>query len=408
MARFVDEDRLGPAYEFFHKYHVVDERGKTLGYHRLDELRETLSPILLRRTRAEVAKQLPERTDEVIRIEPTAEQKEINDAHMSIVAQIVGKRFMTEMDVLRMQKSLLMARMACNSTFLVDQEEPEYSSKLERLGELLDGLIEDPTRKIVVFSEWRRMHDRIERKLDELGCDYVRLDGQIPQKKRGAIVDRFQNDPDCRVICMTNAGSTGLNLQAANTVINVDLPWNPAVLEQRIARAYRMGQKNPVHVYKLVTVGDTIEEKLLETLASKQDLADASIDMSSEVTEVAMTSGMEDLKRRLEVIIDPLPAAPVDESQKRSVETQAEKLRARKESVSTATSNLVTAALTLAGELIPATGDSSPDEAMINTLTDRLSDCIDKDDQGRPQLTITLPDQESLRGLATTLAKLLS
>ena len=408
VARFVDEDRLGPAYEFFHKYHVVDERGKTLGYHRLDELRETLSPILLRRTRAEVAKQLPERTDEVIRIEPTAEQKEINDAHMSIVAQIVGKRFMTEMDVLRMQKSLLMARMACNSTFLVDQEEPEYSSKLERLGELLDGLIEDPTRKIVVFSEWRRMHDRIERKLDELGCDYVRLDGQIPQKKRGAIVDRFQNDPDCRVICMTNAGSTGLNLQAANTVINVDLPWNPAVLEQRIARAYRMGQKNPVHVYKLVTVGDTIEEKLLETLASKQDLADASIDMSSEVTEVAMTSGMEDLKRRLEVIIDPMPAAPVDESQKRSVETQAEKLRARKESVSTATSNLVTAALTLAGELIPATGDSSPDEAMINTLTDRLSDCIDKDDQGRPQLTITLPDQESLRGLATTLAKLLS
>ena len=169
-----------------------------------------------------------------------------------------------------------------------------------------------------------------------------------------------------------------------------------------------MGQKNPVHVYKLVTVGDTIEEKLLETLASKQDLADASIDMSSEVTEVAMTSGMEDLKRRLEVIIDPMPAAPVDESQKRSVETQAEKLRARKESVSTATSNLVTAALTLAGELIPATGDSSPDEAMINTLTDRLSDCIDKDDQGRPQLTITLPDQESLRGLATTLAKLLS
>ena len=185
VTRFVDEERLGPAYEFFHKHHVVDERGKTMGYHRLDELRETLSPILLRRTRAEVAKELPERTDEVIRIEPTAEQKEMNDQHMSIVAQIVSKRFMTEMDMLRMQKSLLMARMSCDSTFLVDQEEPEYSSKLERLGELLEGLIEDPTRKIVLFSEWRRMHGRIERKLDELGCDYVRLDGQVPQKKRG-------------------------------------------------------------------------------------------------------------------------------------------------------------------------------------------------------------------------------
>ena len=111
---------------------------------------------------------------------------------------------------------------------------------------------------------------------------------------------------------MTNAGSTGLNLQAANTVINVDLPWNPAVLEQRIARAYRMGQENPVHIYKMVTSGDSIEEKLLNTLASKQELADASIDYRSHVTEVAMTSGMEDLKRRLEVILDPLPPAEVD------------------------------------------------------------------------------------------------
>ncbi len=63
----------------------------------------------------------------------------------------------------------------------------------------------------------------------------------------------FQTDPACRLFLTTNAGSTGLNLQAANTIINVDLPWNPAILEQRIARAHRMGQKNPVHVYKLVT-----------------------------------------------------------------------------------------------------------------------------------------------------------
>ena len=76
----------------------------------------------------------------------------------------------------------------------------------------------------------------------------------------------------------TNAGSTGLNLQAANTVINVDLPWNPAVLEQRIARAHRMGQKNPVQVYLLVTEG-TIEEKLLATLSAKPGLALAALDM---------------------------------------------------------------------------------------------------------------------------------
>ena len=81
-------------------------------------------------------------------------------------------------------------------------------------------------------------------------------------------------------------------MQAANTVINVDLPWNPAMLEQRIARAHRMGQKNPVQVYLLVTE-ETIEEKLLGTLAAKHDLALAALDMESEVREVTLASGME-------------------------------------------------------------------------------------------------------------------
>jgi hypothetical protein len=406
VTRFVDDELLGPAYQFFHRHHVVDERGKTLGYQRLDELRERMREVLLRRTRAEVAKQLPERTDEIVRVEVTAEQKEIHDANMNVVAQICGKRFMTEMDRLRLQKCLLMARMVCNSTFLVDQEEAEYSSKLERLGELLAGLVEDPTRKILLFSEWRRMLDRIERRLDDLGSDYVRLDGQVPQKKRAGLVARFQDDPSCRVICMTNAGATGLNLQSANTVVNVDLPWNPAVLEQRIARAYRMGQKNPVHVYKLVTVGDTIEERLLTTLASKQDLADAAIDLDSDVTEVAMTSGMEDLRRRLEVILEKRPA-PVDESQQRRVEAEAIRLTARREKVSAASGQLITAALSLAGELVGGDQDNPPPDQTVSRLTDRLGECVQRDSEGRPQLTISLPDDQALRGLATTLARLL-
>ncbi len=410
VTRFVDDELLGPAYHFFNQHHVVDDRGKTLGYRQLDTLREKMQPILLRRTRAEVAKQLPDRTDEVIRCEATAEQKEVHDANMQTVAQIAAKKFMTEMDRLRMQKCLLMARMACDSTYLIDQEAAEYSSKLERLAELLEGLIEDPTRKIVLFSEWRRMLDRVEHRLDELGCDYVRLDGQVPQKKRAELVARFQTDPNCRVINMTNAGSTGLNLQAANTVINVDLPWNPAVLEQRIARAYRMGQKNPVHVYKMVTTGDTIEEGLLTTLASKQDLADASINFDSDVCEVAMTSGMEDLKRRLEIILPKPLAAPVDESQKRRVEAEAEELAAtqRREKVSAASGQLVTAALSLAGELIGGADQSPPAEETVQQLTDKLTQCVDRDAEGRPQLTISLADETALKGLATTLAKLLS
>lgn len=260
IVRFVDDTRLGPAYRFFHKHREVDDRGKPIGYRKLDELREALKPILLRRTRDEVSKQLPDRIDEVVRIRPTAEQYDISQSQLSIAARIAAKKFLTEMDLLRLQKSLLLARMVADSTYLIDEQEPEFSSKLVRLGEMLDELIAEPTRKIVMFSEWTRMLDRIEIKLAQLGCDFVRLDGSVPQKKRPAIVSKFQNDPKCRLILMTNADSTGLNLQSANTVINVDLPWNPAVLEQRIARAHRMGQKNPVHIYNLVTE-DTIEEQ---------------------------------------------------------------------------------------------------------------------------------------------------
>ena len=406
VARFVDEQRLGPAYQFFNRHRVVDDRGKTIGYHQLDELRSKIGPILLRRTRGEVAKQLPERTDQIIRIEPTAEQKEVHDGNHQIVAQIVSKKFLTEMDLLRLRRALAMMRMVADSTFLVDQKEPEYSTKLERLSELLAGLIDDPTRKIVLFSEWKRMLDRIERRLDELDCQYVRMDGSVPQKKRPAIISAFQEDPSCRVILMTNAGSTGLNLQKANVVINADLPWNPAVLEQRIARAHRMGQQNPVHIYNLVTT-DTIEESLLETLASKQDLADASLDMESDVDAVAVTSGTDDLKRKLEkLLVKPL-AAPVDENQKRKVESEAERLQARREKVSTATGQLVSAALSLAGEWISQSEAAPVDNAKVDQLAERLSESIEVDSEGRPQLTITLPDKESLRGLATTLAKLL-
>lgn len=275
--------------------------------------------------------------------------------------------------------------------------------------DMLETLIAEPTRKIVIFSEWRKMLDRIELRLENLDADFVRLDGQVPQRQRAERVARFQNDPECRVICMTNAGSTGLNLQSANTVINVDLPWNPAVLEQRIARAHRMGQKNPVHVYKLVTVGpgnqETIEERLLNTLASKQDLADAAVNLDSDVDEVAMVSGMEDLKRRLEVILAPKIAA-VDESQQRRVEQEARQLAERKEKVSQASGSLVAAALSLAGELI-GTSQSSPREETVNQLAAKLNECIERDEQGRPQLKITMPDEEALKGLAKTLAALL-
>src|SRR5208337_69193 len=162
--------------------------------------------------------------------------------------------------LLRLQKALLMCRMAADSTFLVDKEPPGHSTKLAELDSLLEKLAAEPGRKIILFSEWTTMLDLIEPLVKKRNIGFVRLDGLVPQGKRQALVNRFQRDPQCVLFMATNAGATGLNLQAADTVVNVDLPWNPAVLEQRIARAHRMGQQQPVQVYVLVTEG-TIEEK---------------------------------------------------------------------------------------------------------------------------------------------------
>ena len=385
---------------------ITDEKGKVLGYKHLDSLRENLKPILLRRTRATVMKDLPPRTTEILRIAATAEQLEIDGAQMMIVSAVVRKPYISEMDLLRLRKALLMARMNADSTYLIDKRAPGYSSKLERLEELFEELAAEESRKIVLFSEWTTMLTLIERQIKRFKLDYVRLDGSVPQKKRQELVHQFQRDPACRLFLTTNAGSTGLNLQAANTVINVDLPWNPAVLEQRIARAHRMGQKNPVQVYLLVTEG-TIEEKLLATLSAKHDLALAALDMESDIKEVAIASGMEELKRRLEVLLGANPHAAVDESQKQRQRQESERL-ARHARVSEAGGQLLTAAFTLLGEMIPRHEPTTGAAQMASELKARLEECLERDEQGRPRLTVTLPNEAVLENLARSVASLLT
>jgi hypothetical protein len=405
VVEFIDDRRLGPAFRFYNRHRVTDESGKVIGYKDLDLLRESLKPVLLRRTRSSVMKDLPPRTTEIVRIPPTGEQLEIDQAQMQIVSTIVSKKYISEMDLLRLQKALLLARMNADSTFLVDKRAPGYSTKLERLEELFEELAAEESRKIVLFSEWTTMLTLIERRIKRFKLDYVRLDGSVPQKKRQQLVHQFQRDPACRLFLTTNAGSTGLNLQAANTVINVDLPWNPALLEQRIARAHRMGQKNPVQVYLLVTE-ETIEEKLLGTLAAKHDLALAALDMESKVKKVALASGMEELKQRLEVLLGAKPHGAVDETQKQRQHQEAERL-ARRARVAEAGGQLLSAAFTFLGEMVPQREPSDGAARMAREIQDRLNECLERDDQGRPRLTVTLPDAGALEKLARSLAAVL-
>jgi superfamily II DNA or RNA helicase len=405
VVEFIDDRRLAPAFRFFNRHRVVDENGKVLGYRNLAELREKLKPVLLRRTRDGVMRQLPPRTTEIVRIPPTDEQMQLHEANMQTVATIVAKKFLTEMDLLRLQKALLMCRMAADSTFLVDKHPPGYSTKLDRLAELFDELFREENRKVVLFSEWTTMLNLIEERLDGRDVQYVRLDGSVPQKKRQQLVHRFQEDDNCRLFLTTNAGSVGLNLQAANTVINVDLPWNPAILEQRIGRAHRMGQKRPVQVFVLVTE-DTLEENLLGTLSAKHELALAALDVGSEVDEVDLQSGMEELKRRLEVLLGAKPEAATDESELVAKQQEAEQF-ARRERVAAAGGELLGAAFSFLGELVSDSVAAQPSPEVTERLRGRLAECVQQDESGTQRLTVTLPDSGTLDRLAQTLARLL-
>jgi SNF2-related domain/Helicase conserved C-terminal domain/SWIM zinc finger len=408
VVQFIDDRRLGPGFRFFNRHRVVDEKGKVLGYKNLGALRETLKPVLLRRTRESVRLELPPRTTEIVRIPPTDEQLALHHANMQVVASIMRKKLISEMDLLRLQKALLMCRMSANSTFLVNKEAPGYSTKLAHLDELLERMFEEEGRKVVLFSEWTTMLDLIEPLLEKRNLGFARLDGSVPQKQRAELVHRFQTSPACKLFLTTNAGSTGLNLQAANTVINVDLPWNPAVLEQRVARAHRMGQTQPVQVFVLMTE-QTIEENLLATIAAKKNLALAALDAESDVDEVALSSGLQELKSRLEVLLGARPEAPLDESLKKQTTPATPKFSAtRRERVAAAGGELLGAAFQFLGELVQKQESTAPPESLAANLRSGLEACLEEDPAGKPKLTVTLPDKSSLDKLAHTLAKLLA
>jgi superfamily II DNA or RNA helicase len=272
IVQFVDDRRLGPAFQFLHEHRVVDAKGNLLGYRNLDKIREKLAPILLRRTRAEVLSQLPERTDNTLFVEMTEAQRIPYAEQQFTLARLLHKKYLTEVDRRRIMCCIANMRMLCDSTFLYDKQTND-SPKLDEFAELMRELVLEGPHKIVVFSQWEMMVRKAGEVLDRLQIGYATLHGGVPGKDRRGLLERFRDDSGCRVFLSTDAGGTGLNLQAADTVVNLEVPWNPAVLAQRVARVHRMGQHRPVQVIHLVTRG-TIEERVLKTLDAKRSLFD--------------------------------------------------------------------------------------------------------------------------------------
>ena len=275
IVQFVDQHRLGPTWRLLDEHQLRDDAGRVIGYRALDRIGQTLGPVMLRRRKAEVLTQLPERVDNRIFVPLTPQQRVYHDENGAIVTRIVSRwrktGYLSDTDQRRMHCALQNMRMACNSTFLLDHE-TDHGNKVGELMTLLDELLEDPSAKAVVFSQWLGTHELIVRRLAQRAWGHVLFSGSVPGDKRGALVEQFHDDPDCRLFLSTDAGGVGLNLQhAAAVVVNMDVPWNPAVLEQRIGRVHRMGQSRGVQVINFVGQG-SIEEGMLSVLAFKKSL----------------------------------------------------------------------------------------------------------------------------------------
>ena len=146
---------------------------------------------------------------------------------------------------------------------------------------ILESIFASGDDKVVIFSQWERMTRLIAQELDKRAVRYSYLHGGVPSAKRKNLTDSFSDDSQVRVFISTDAGATGLNLQVANYLINLDLPWNPAVLEQRIGRIYRIGQKQNIQVINLIATG-TIEEQMLSKLKFKSSMASGVLDYGSD------------------------------------------------------------------------------------------------------------------------------
>jgi superfamily II DNA or RNA helicase len=274
IVQFVDRYRLGPTFKLLHEHQVRDEVGKVTGYRGLDHIGQTLEPILVRRQKDQVLDQLPERIESHVFVPMTDLQRKHHTENQEIVARIVEKwrryRFLSEADRQRLMIALQYMRMACDNSYLVDHKS-DHGPKADEVITLLGEFFERPDTKVVVFSQWLRMHELLVRRLKERRWDHVLFHGGVPGGKRKDLIDRFRDDPKCRVFLSTDAGGVGLNLQHASVVINVDLPWNPAVLEQRIGRVHRLGQRRPVRVVNFVAQG-TIEHGMMDVLKFKKSL----------------------------------------------------------------------------------------------------------------------------------------
>ncbi|WP_437904751.1 DEAD/DEAH box helicase [Sorangium sp. So ce327] len=305
LLQLVDPALLGPLWRFNADFHRQDERGRIVGYRNLGELRRRVAPVALRRERAEVLLDLPPLLEQTRYTPLTREQRELEADYRAQAARLIAiaeRRALRKEELDRLMMMLLKARQACNALELCDPSRRKKASpKLDELEALIAEVTAQPRNKVIVFSEWVGMLELARERLDRLRVGHAMLHGDVPTERRPALLDRFRDDPAVRVLLSTDAGGVGLNLQAASYVVHLDLPWNPARLDQRTARAHRLGQAHRVSVTYLCAE-EGIERGIEGILSDKRKVLVASLRADSTVEELSAPSFSVVLREMREVL----------------------------------------------------------------------------------------------------------
>ncbi|MDR1004552.1 MAG: DEAD/DEAH box helicase [Prevotellaceae bacterium] len=431
IMQFVDQYCLVPYYRFMNEAIIkTGGTGKVTGYQNLNAIGERMKDVLIRRRKHDVALQLPERMDKVLFVPMTKEQKEMHEGWSASVSQLVQKwsrhRFLSESDRKRLLLFLSQMRMVCDSTYILDQKS-RYDTKVEETMNILRNVFDNGDEKVVIFSQWERMTRLIARELDAMGVRYENLNGSVPSAARKKLMDNFCKLPESRVFLSTDAGSTGLNLQVASVLINLDLPWNPAVLEQRIARIYRIGQKRNIQIINMVA-RETIEERMLSTLNFKSSLFEGILD-NGEDTIFLEDSKLEKIMESIRVLtedkgttVSPDTVSPADDKEEETVNTPAEMLETINPLLE---EEPAVPDAPVAEPTYIATAEPDPSQLLqqgfsfLNGLartlsspeaTRKLVDSLVEEDKatGQTTLRIPVPDKESVSGVLTLIGRLFS
>ena len=272
IMRFIDERALGKnPLAFRDRYVVLDQFGAIKGYKLVEEVARKIASHTLRRTRQQTLTELPERIEQEIWVDLTPTQRQIYQELQGQARTLLSESVWDAVKSNNAMTLLQRLREVCDTPELLDPELTD-SQKLSELMARIEDEVGSLDRQVIIFTQWTRMGNILVRELSKAGYQPSFLHGGLKAQERARLVERFQQGAD-RVFISTDAGGTGLNLQGASMVVNYDLPFNPAKLNQRIARAHRMGQQQVVMVLNLLCRG-TVERQLVKILKEKQNLFD--------------------------------------------------------------------------------------------------------------------------------------